>query len=303
MLGENVYRCPLSTDFTAAAPHSLFHLDRYHFTHWQSGRDLSSPLQPTSSSSSSSPNPKLRPRSRDDWSPAAGHSLPPQEGRGDAPFVSKQSNDTSPGAEVTLSGRAKRSQYEPLDLSVRPESVPSHAAQSPAALVQMSGVFSNGLTPAIGRSLQSFSNQCDLLGAKDEGNAPTAGPTHHSADSESNQSVDGRDAACDGVDTWMMLQEEERQADFQGDKRDAVGRWGRAAAEPSVSSLEESTAEQASPVQHQRGGLLSFFRSQRTLSGSPAGAHKASLNGGGSTEKDVASGEHEPTYHTWEMRL
>ncbi|XP_054475506.1 zinc finger protein 536-like [Anoplopoma fimbria] len=71
--GEKVYRCPLSSDYTAAQTASLgFHLDRYHFPHWQNSRDLSSPLQPTSSSSSSSPNPnpKLRPRSREDWSPA-----------------------------------------------------------------------------------------------------------------------------------------------------------------------------------------------------------------------------------------
>lgn len=315
-LGENVYRCPLSSDYAAAQTASLsFHLDRYHFPHWQSSRDLSSPLQPTSSSSS--PNPKLRPRSREDWSPATGHYLALESHGDTALLINKQSdlNDKDPGVDVSLAGRTRKSQYEPLDLSVRPESIPSHSAMSPAALVQMSGVFSNGLTSSSTRRLQSYSNltaepayQCDLLVEEED-----TGSAQHSGEDEFDQSasMDGRSDPNDDAAKWKMLEydvlqsEEEGHAgaDFQGpgEKHDKLGQWGRAAAESSTSSLENLTPEQPSPLQHQ-SGLLSFFISQKNLSGAPAGALNATLNGGGDVEKDVASGEHELTYPTCEMK-
>ncbi|XP_068580106.1 zinc finger protein 536-like isoform X1 [Cebidichthys violaceus] len=308
--GEKVYRCPLSSDFTAAQTASLgFHLDRYHFPHWQNSRDLSSPLQPTSSSSSSpNPNPKLRPRSREDWSPA--HYLGLESHGENALLINKQPDltDKEAGVEGSLSAQTRKSQYEPLDLSVRPESVMSHSGMSPAVLVQMSGVFSNGLSSSITRRLQSYSNvaaelgvkpayQCDLLvqGTREEMNAQNAGSTGHNGEGEFEKSELGRQDENDAK--WKMLKnnileaEELGQADFQspGEKKhDIPGLWGRAVAESPISSLENLTPGQADQIQHQ-GGLLSFFRSQGNLSSTPASAHKASLNDVGNMEKDVTS--------------
>ncbi|KAK2841999.1 hypothetical protein Q5P01_012199 [Channa striata] len=323
--GEKVYRCPLSSDYTAAQTASLgFHLDRYHFPHWQNSRSLSSPLQPTStstsnsssssSSSSSSPNSKLRPRSREDWSPAAGHYLDVENHSENPLLVSKQSDltDKDAGAEGALSTQTRKSQYEPLDLSVRPESVTSHSSISPAVLVQMSGVFCNGLSSSITRGLQSFSNaaaelsvkpgyQCDLSvqGTKEEMNTQNASSTCHNGEAEFENFEQGREGENDEAAKWKMLKnnvlepEEPGQAstDFQvlGEKnQDKSGLWGRAAAEPPISSLENLTPGQADPLQHQ-SGLISFLRSQGNLSGAPASAHTASLNGGGNMEKDVGS--------------
>ncbi|XP_070763165.1 uncharacterized protein [Enoplosus armatus] len=312
--GEKVYRCPLSSDYTAAQTASLgFHLDRYHFPHWQNSRDLSSPLQPTSSSSSS-PNPKLRPRSREDWSPAAGHYLGLESHSENTLLINKQSDltDKDAGVDGSLSAQTRKSQYEPLDLSVRPESVMSHSAVSPAVLVQMSGVFSNGLSSSITRRLQSYSNaaaelsvkpayQCDLLvqGTKEEMNTQNAGSAGHGGEGEFEKSEQGREDESDDAAKWKMLKnnvlkpEEPGPAnpDFQapGEKtQDKPGHWGRAVAESPISSLENLTPGQADHLQHQ-GGLLSFLRSQGSLSSTPAGAHKASLNGVGDVEKDVAS--------------
>uniref|UniRef100_A0AAQ4NNI1 C2H2-type domain-containing protein n=1 Tax=Gasterosteus aculeatus aculeatus TaxID=481459 RepID=A0AAQ4NNI1_GASAC len=132
---EKAYRCPLSGDYAAAQTASLaFHLDRYHFPQWQSSRGPSSPLQPTSSSSSCSspkPNPRLRPRSREDWSPVRYLGL---EGRGENAGKRPDLADREAGGEGSLSAQTRKSQYEPLDLSVRPESVTSHSGMSPAAL-------------------------------------------------------------------------------------------------------------------------------------------------------------------------
>ncbi|XP_019132127.2 zinc finger protein 536 [Larimichthys crocea] len=313
--GEKVYRCPLSTDYTAAQTASLgFHLDRYHFPHWQNSRDLSSPLQPTSSSSSPNPNPKLRPRSREDWSPVAGHYLGLESHNEKALLINKQSElaDKDAGVDSSLSTQTRKSQYEPLDLSVRPESVMSHSAMSPAVLVQMSGVFSNGLSSSITRRLQSYSNaaaelsvkpayQCDLLvqGTKEEMNTQNACSTGHDGEGEFEKSEQGREDENDDAAKWKMLknnvlkQEEVVQAnvDFQGPgekKHDNPGSWGRAVPESPISSLENLTPGQSDQLQHQ-GGLLSFLRSQGSLSSTPASAHKVSLNGGGDMEKDVAS--------------
>lgn len=322
MLGEKVYRCPLSSDYTAAQTASLsFHLDRYHFPHWQNSRDLSSPLQPTSSSSSS-PNPKLRPRSREDWSPAAGHYLALENHSENALLINKQSDltDKDTAVDSSLSGQTRKSQYEPLDLSVRPESVTSHSAMSPAVLVQMSGVFSNGFSSSITRRLQSYSNaaaelsgkpayQCDLLAqgtAEEEMNTSNAGSTGHGGEGEFEKSEQGREDANDDAAKWKMLKNSvlepeevgQANADCQGpsEKHDKLGQWGRAVADSPISSLENLTPGQANPLQHQ-GGLLSFLRSQGTLSSTPAGAHKATLNSGGNMEKDVTSGEHEFMYY------
>lgn len=329
VLGEKVYRCPLSTDYTAAQTASLgFHLDRYHFPHWQNSRDLSSPLQPTSSSSSPNPNPKLRPRSREDWSPVAGHYLGLESHNEKALLINKQSElaDKDAGVDSSLSTQTRKSQYEPLDLSVRPESVMSHSAVSPAVLVQMSGVFSNGLSSSITRRLQSYSNaaaelsvkpayQCDLLvqGTKEEMNTQNACSTGHDGEGEFEKSEQGREDENDDAAKWKMLknnvlkQEEVVQAnvDFQGPgekKHDNPGSWGRAVPESPISSLENLTPGQSDQLQHQ-GGLLSFLRSQGSLSSTPASAHKVSLNGGGDMEKDVASGEHKPIYHIHYMQL
>lgn len=320
VLGEKVYRCPLSSDYTAAQTASLsFHLDRYHFPHWQSSRDLSSPLQPTSSSSSS-PNAKLRPRSREDWSPVTGHYIALENHNDNALLSNKQSDltDKDPAVDSSSSGQTRKSQYEPLDLSVRPESVTSHSAMSPAVLVQMSGTFTNGLSSSITRQLQSYSSaaaelsvkpayQRDLLAketAEEEMNTPNAGSTGHNDEGEFEKSEQGREDANDDAAKWKRLKnsvlepEEAGQAnaDFQGpdEKHDKVGQWGRAVADSPISSLENLTPGQANPLQHQ-GGLLSFLRSQGSLSSIPTDAQKAALNG--NLEKDVSSGNHELTYH------
>lgn len=332
VLGEKVYRCPLSSDYTAARTASLgFHLDRYHFPHWQNSRDLSSPLQPISSSSSPNPNPnpKLRPRSREDWSPAAGHYLGLESHSENALLINKQSDltDQAAGVDGSLSAQTRKSQYEPLDLSVRPESVMSHSAMSPAVLVQMSGIFSNGLSSSITRRLQSYSNaaaelsvkpayQCDLLvqGTKEEMNTQNAGSAGHDGEGEFEKSEQGREDENDDAAKWRMLKNnvlkpeelgKQADADFQGPgekKHDKPGPWGRAVAESPISSLENLTPGEADQLQHQ-GGLLSFLRSQGNLSGTPASAHKASLNGGGDMEKDGASGEHHLIYHICYMQL
>ncbi|XP_034540925.1 zinc finger protein 536-like [Notolabrus celidotus] len=299
--GEKVYRCPLSSDYTAAQSTSLgFHLDRYHFPSWQTSRDLSSPLQPTSSSSSPNPNPKLRPRSRDDWSPAAGlyHGL---ESHGENSLLINKPSDRSDkdaGGEISLSARTRKSQYEPLDLSVRPETVTSQSAQ-------MSAVLSNGLSSSssVTRRLQSYLNtaaelgvkpsyQCDLLvqGTKEDMNTQNA-----DAEGEFEKSELERETENDEAVKWKMLKNNvlkpeelgQTEADFQ--QLDEQGPWGRAMSESPISSLENLTPGQADHLQQQQGSLLSFLRTQGNLSGSPAGTHKASVNGGGDTERDVAS--------------
>lgn len=315
VLGEKVYRCPVSSDFTAAQTASLsFHLDRYHFPHWQNSRDLSSPLQPTSSSSSSSPSPKLRPRPREGWSPAEYLGL--ENHSENALLINKQPDITDKDAAVdtSLSSPTRKSQYEPLDLSVRPDSVMSHSGMSPAELLQMAGVFSNGLSSSLARRLQSYSNaaaelgvkpayQCDLLvqGIKGEMNALSAGSTGHNGEGEFEKSEQGRDDENDDAAKWKVLRnnilepEEMGEADFQipGEKKhEKAGPWGRAVAESPISSLENLTPGQADQLQHQ-GGLLSYLRSQGNMSST----HNVSLNHVGSMETDVASGEHRLMYH------
>ncbi|XP_035012533.2 zinc finger protein 536 [Hippoglossus stenolepis] len=310
--GEKVYRCPLSSDYTTAQTASLgFHLERYHFPHWQNSRDLSSPLQPSSSSSSSSPNSKLRPRSSEDWSPAAGHYLG-LENHSETPLlVNKQPDLTDKHVDGSLSAQTSKSQYEPLDLSVRPESVTSHSAMSPAVLVQMSGIFSNGLSSSITRRLQSYPNaaaelsvkpgyQCDLLvqATKEEMSTQRGGSACHNGEGEFEKSEQVGEDENDDAAKWQMLKNnvpelqellEHASTDFQGpEMQEKPGQWGRGVAESPIHSLENLTPGQADPLQYQ-GGLLSFLRSQGSLSGAPAAAHKAGLNTGGNMETEVAS--------------
>lgn len=325
LLGEKVYRCPLSSDYTPAETASLgFHLDRYHFTHWQKNRDLSSPLQPSSSSRSSSPGAKLGPRSSEGWSPAPGQFLNLETNSEKALLVNKPSDltDKDAGVENSLPGQTRKSQYEPLDLSVRPESVPYHPAMSPAVLMQMSGLFSNGLSSSITRRLQSFSNaptelsmkptyQCDLLvqGSKEEMNSQNAGSIGHDGEGEFEKSEQARDDKNDDAAKWKMLKNDALESQEQGQaaadldgvgetSKNKLGQWGRAVAESPISL----TTGQGDPLQHQ-GALLSFLRSQGNLNSTPASAHKARLNGGGSIEKDGASGEDKLLHHTQWMQL
>ncbi|XP_040927105.1 zinc finger protein 536-like [Betta splendens] len=290
--GEKAYRCPVSSDYAAAQSASLgFHLDRYLFPHWKNSRDLSSPLQPTSSTSSS-PNPIARPRSREEWSPAAGPYLA-LENHADPLLLNKQSDlsDKDAGVDASLPAPNRKSQYEPLDLSVRPESV-----ASPAALVQMSGVFSNGLSSSITRRLQSYSNaagepgakpayQCDLLApeTKEEMSAESASSTGHSGDAGFETPEHGREDESDESANWKMLEE---LGPASGGERDRDKR-GRAGAQTPISSLENLTPGQAEPLQHQ--GLLSFLRPRGVLEGTAGSSHTAGLNGGGTMEKDVAT--------------
>ncbi|XP_076589944.1 uncharacterized protein LOC143322555 [Chaetodon auriga] len=251
LAGGKIDRCPLSSDYTTAQTASLgFHLDRYHFPHWQNSRDLSSPLQPTSSSSSPNSNPKLRPGSREDWSPSEDHYLGYDSQSENALLMNKQSNLTDKDAEVEgfSPTQTRRSQYEPLDLSLRPESVTSHSAMSPAVSVQVSGVFSNGLSTSITRQLKSYSNAAAELSVKESANFQGPGEKKH----------------------------------------DKPEPWRKAGAEYTISSLENLTPGQANHF-HYQGGLLSFLRSQGHMSSTPANSHKASLNGVGDVEKDVAS--------------
>ncbi|XP_070687513.1 uncharacterized protein [Pempheris klunzingeri] len=131
-------------------------------------------------------------------------------------------------------------------------------------------------------------------------NAQNAGSTGHDGEGEYEKSEQGREDENDDAAKWKMLKNnvlkpeelgQQADADFQspGEKRqDKPGPWGRAVAESPISSLENLTPGEPDQLQHQ-GGLLSFLRSQGSLSGTPASAHKASLNGGGDMEKDVAS--------------
>lgn len=322
MLGEKVYRCPVSSDYTTAQTASLgFHLDRYHFPHWQNNRDLSSPLQP-SSSSSSSPNPKLRPRSREDWSPVAGQYLSLENHSENTLPINKQSDlaDKDAGVDSSLPGQTRKSQYEPLDLSVRPESVSSHSAMSPAVLVQMSGVFSNGLSSSVNRRLQSYSNapaelgvkpayQCDLLvqGTKEEMNTQNTSSTGHDGEGEFEKFEQAREDKNDNAAKWKLLKNNileskepgHTSADVEGPgseiMQDKPGQWGRAVDGSPISPLESLTPGQADSLQHQ-GGLVSFLRTQGNLN-TPASTPKNSLNGGGNMEKDVTSGVYKLIYY------
>uniref|UniRef100_A0A1A8SB16 C2H2-type domain-containing protein n=1 Tax=Nothobranchius rachovii TaxID=451742 RepID=A0A1A8SB16_9TELE len=298
--GEKVYRCPLSSDYTTQIG---FHLDRYGFPHWQNSTDLSPPLQSSVSSRSSSPKPKLRPRSSEDLSPAAGQFVGPESHSETVLTVNKQTSHTDDdgGVNISVSSPTRKSQHEPLDLSVRPESVTSHPAMSPAVLLQMSGLFSNGLSSAIARRLQSYSNapaelsmkpayQCDLLvhRTQEEMNSQNVGSVGHDEEGEFEKSEQRKEDKNDDAAMWKMLNKSVLESkemgqscavfEAPGDKK--LGLWRRAAAESPISSFESLTPD---PLMHQ-GALLSFLRSQGNLNTTPASAQKANT----SMEKDVA---------------
>ncbi|XP_077372766.1 zinc finger protein 536-like isoform X2 [Festucalex cinctus] len=259
-IGDNVYKCPPSCDYPAIG----FQLDRYHFPSWQNSGDLSSPLQATSSRSSS-PNPKPRPRSREDGSPVSAHFLSPD--RENAMLVP----DTNPASDSPSSVHTNKSQYEPLDLSVS-----SHSTVSPALLVQMSGVFSNGLNPLHKYATELDAKpayRCDLLGIKESVDKPNTGSTGLSVEGEVEKaSVEEEDGANEDTIEWKKLKDAS-QADVLGKKRDEMGPW--AAAESSMTSPENLPPEQINP--YQQAGLLSLLRAQKN----PSGSQRTTLNGGG----------------------
>lgn len=301
--GEKAYRCPPSSASRASLG---FYQDDFPFARWQTGRDLSSPLQPTNSSSS--PKPKLAPAPREGWSPAAGHYLGLESLGENALLVAKQPKLTDKGADAdgSSSAQTRKSQFEPLDLSVRPESV-----MSPAALVQMAGIFSNGLSSSITQQLHSYFKAAGELGVK---------PTYQSdllaqeaRENKKAQHAEGGDGVfekteqqledeSDDTAKWKMLKSNiepeevvQSSAEFQGAaEKNTQAFWGRGVSESPISSLENLTPGQADQHQHQhQAGLLSFLRSQGSLSSTSANAHIASTNGGGGMEKDVTSGEHQ----------
>ncbi|XP_011474823.2 zinc finger protein 536, partial [Oryzias latipes] len=286
--GEKVFRGQVSGDYAAASAArsaSLgFRHDRFQVPHWQNSRDLSSPLQPSSSSRSSSP--KARPRSREDWSPATAQYVNPES------LLASRKSEASDQDAGGDGAQARKSQYEPLDLSVRPD---SHSAVSPAVLLQMSGLFHNGLSSSVSRGLQGSSQapaelgerpayQRDLLvqGTNEEMNSQNAAPIGQ--DCEGDFQEDKSDEEDDNATKWKTLKQDllelkesgQASADLEADRKLKRGR--------AASSLESLT--HVDPLQHQ-GVLLSFLRSQGSLSGAPTSAHQAGLNG--NTEKDVAS--------------
>ncbi|XP_061628786.1 zinc finger protein 536-like [Phyllopteryx taeniolatus] len=258
--GDSVYKCPPSSDHTAIG----FQLDRYHFPSWQNSRDLSSPLQPASSRSSS-PNPKLRPRSREDRSPMSAHFLSTDRENG------LLVPDKNPASKSPSSAHTNKSQYEPLDLSVS-----SHSTMSTALLVQMSGVFSNGLNP-----LQNYAAEldvkpayrCDLLGIKEGVDKHNIGSKGLSVEGEDGKTcIEGdREEANEEAVEWKMLNDG-GQADVLGKKRDEIGPWS--AAETTMASPDNLAPDQINP--YQQAGLLSLLRAQKNRSGT----HRTTLNVG-----------------------
>ncbi|XP_057692299.1 zinc finger protein 536-like, partial [Corythoichthys intestinalis] len=220
--GDNVY------DYPAIG----FQLDRYHFPHWQNGGDQSSPR-----SGSSSPNSKLKSRSGGD---GAFRELP---------IPDKNSSSESPPAN------ASKSQYEPLDLSIS-----SHSTLSPALLVQMSSVFSNGLNQSYSGELGAkAAYKCDLLGMKDQQNFGSTG-LESEVDRKSLEDDDKDEEAI----AWKMPKD---------GQRDETGRW--APAETSTSSSENPVPDQIKP--YEQAGLLSLLSAQKSRSE----AQRNTINGVG----------------------
>lgn len=298
--GEKAYRCPPSS---AAHRASLgFYQDDFPFARWQSSRDLSSPPQPTNSSSSHKP--KRGPAPREGWSPAAGH-YPGRESLAESALLApKQSSLKRTDADGSSSAQTRKSQFEPLDLSIRPESV-----MSPAALVQMAGIFSNGLSSSITQQLHSYFKAAGELGLK-----PNYQPDLLAQETRENKKMQHSDRGNGAFEKnerqledetedavkWKMLKkdiepEEVGQSEFQGPgEKNRQAFWGGGVSQSPISSLENLTPGQADQHQQQhQAGLLSFLRSQESLSSTSANAHITSMNGGGGMEKDVTSGEHQ----------
>lgn len=180
---------------------------------------------------------------------------------------------------------------------------------SPAALVQMAGIFSNGLSSSITQQLHSYFEAAGELGVK---------PTYQSdllaqetREKKKAQHVDGGDGVFekteqqledenDDAAKWKMLKNDiepeevvQSGAEFQGPaEKNMQAFWGKGVSDSSISSLENLTPGQVDQHQHQ-AGLLSLLRSQGSLSSTSANSHIASMNGGDGMEKDVTSGEHQ----------
>ncbi|KAJ0029742.1 hypothetical protein NQD34_004739 [Periophthalmus magnuspinnatus] len=236
--GDKIYRCPPASDFVPMG----FHLDRYPFSTWQSTPDLRT-----------SPS-KLRPSSRDDFTAATSLFVGPD---GDG------ASTTSKHPESSISSRIKKSQYEPLDLSTRPDS-----------LVQMSGFFTNGLASGAARGLQTFDAafECDLK------TADVLDQSGRDGDAEKPESENGDSAK------WRKNNFMEDVGGFHSEKPEPVaGQWGGGVSESPIASLESLNPGQALSLQHQMG-LLSFLRSQASLT--PAST--SVVNGGGANEAAAA---------------
>lgn len=243
--GENVYRCPPSSNYSQVQGASMY---RYPFSPWQS-----TPDHPDTSPS------KLRPKSRDDFSSATNHYFGLDSNN--ASLMKKSEQDPEP----SVPSHIRKSQYEPLDLSVRPD-----------ALVQMPGFLTNGLTSNMARRLQSFDAafHCDFKTADDTDH----GGNNGEAEKSENESDDSTKRKKNN------FMEEGAESSFQNasEKLEPAGQWGRAISESPISSLESLNPGQALSLQHQ-AGLLSFLRSQASLT-PPS---KNMVNGVGA--KDVAS--------------
>ncbi|XP_072291546.1 zinc finger protein 536-like isoform X2 [Eucyclogobius newberryi] len=244
--GESVYRHPSSADFVPGHAASLgFQLDQYPFSPWQS----------TPSLSNTSPS-KPRPSSRDDYSPAMSHFI--RLDSNNPPLMNKDPDSSALSHD-------KKSQYEPLDLSVRPDS-----------LAQMPGFLPDGLTSSLARRLQTF----DV--AFDNDLKATDATDQAGRDGEAEKSESENDDSA----KWKQNNFMEEVGSFQNasEKLEPVGQWGRAMGESPIVSLESLNPGQAFSLQHQVG-LLSFLRSQASLT--PVSTTMA--NGGGA--KDAASGQ------------
>ncbi|CAF98275.1 unnamed protein product, partial [Tetraodon nigroviridis] len=257
-------------------------------------------MKPTNSSSS--PKPKRGPAPREGWSPAAGHYPGPESLGENALLAPRKSNLKSADVDGSSSAQTRKSQFEPLDLSIRPESV-----MSPAALVQMAGIFSNGLSSSISQQLHSYFKAAGDLGVKPTYPSDLLAPERR--ENKNMQHTDGGDDVFEKTEQqleeekedagkWKMLKndvepEEVGQSgvEFQGpSEKNRQAFWGGGVSESPISSLENLTPGQADQHQHQhQAGPMSFLRSQESLSSTSANAHIASMNGGGGVEKDVPS--------------
>lgn len=182
---------------------------------------------------------------------------------------------------------------------------------SPAALVQMAGIFSNGLSSSISQQLHSYFKAAGDLGVKPTYPSDLLAPERR--ENKNMQHTDGGDDVFEKTEQqleeekedagkWKMLKndvepEEVGQSgvEFQGpSEKNRQAFWGGGVSESPISSLENLTPGQADQHQHQhQAGPMSFLRSQESLSSTSANAHIASMNGGGGVEKDVPSGEHQ----------
>ncbi|XP_077453321.1 zinc finger protein 536-like isoform X2 [Stigmatopora argus] len=209
--GDNVYDYPVIG----------FQLDRFHFPPWQNGGEPSSPP-----SGHSSPGSRLKSRPTGDVAFVA----PDRE----APMPDKNASGQSPSP-----ARAGKSQYEPLDLSVS-----AHSTLSPALLVQMSGVFSNGLNASYSGELGAkAAYKCDLLGMKERQNLGSNGPSGE-GDADG-KSLDGEDGDVEAV-AWNMAKDETSR---------------RAPAESGTSLSETPLPDGMEP--YQQAGLLSLLSAQK----------------------------------------